>query len=155
MDAARVRVAASSHLVGHVVRQRVAAGGTVVEVVKPVLRDLLLAHLVTGVGGSEFACICRLQSSWLGFWDIMRIGASSRARARARPRIGLRIRLGLGLGLVADRLLRRVGVGVTPVVGVVILGDLAAGELDIRTAVLAAAGERAEAADLVRVVRFL
>ena len=40
-------------------------------------------------------------------------------------------------------------------VGVVILGDLAAGELDIRTAVLAAAGERAEAADLVRVVRFL
>ena len=62
LDAARARVAASSHLVGHVVRQRVAVGGTVVEVVKPVLRDLLLAHLVTGVGGSEFACICRLQS---------------------------------------------------------------------------------------------
>ena len=39
-------------------------------------------------------------------------------------------------------------------VGAVILGGLVAGELDIRTAVLAAA-ERAELADLVRVVRFL
>ena len=79
-----------------------------------------------------------------------------KGKAKAKAKDWVKdIRLGLGLGLVAHRLLRRVGVGVTPVVGVVILGDLAAGELDIRTAVLAAAGERAEAADLVRVVRFL
>ena len=66
-------------------------------------------------------------------------------------RITVRARVMVGLGLVAHRL-RRVRVGV---VGAVILGGLIAGELDIRTAVLAAAGERAELADLVRVVRFL